>query len=137
VVESAPGVTEVTVVSDVSVVGVLAQFGRGMIQDVGDQLFQKFTDGLRRELETPVAATPPDAAAGPTAQAAMPETADVAPAPTAPVAPAPPSAATAPVLDVGSLGAAAVGRAAARTLRRPGFWVALLLLVLALWALFG
>src|SRR4029079_15530317 len=48
--------TEVTVVSDVNVVGVLAQFGRGMIQDVSDQLFQKFSDAMRRELETPAAA---------------------------------------------------------------------------------
>src|SRR6476659_558217 len=47
--------TEVTVVSDVNVVGVLAQFGRGMIQDVSDQLFQKFTAAMRRQLETSAA----------------------------------------------------------------------------------
>ena len=29
---------------------VLAQFGRGMIQDVSDQLFQKFTDAMRRRV---------------------------------------------------------------------------------------
>src|SRR4029079_17898945 len=40
VVERGPAETEVTVVSDVNVMGVLAQFGRGMIQDVSDQLFQ-------------------------------------------------------------------------------------------------
>lgn len=51
VVERAPGETEVTVTSDVNVVGVLAQFGRGMIQDVSDQLFQKFSAAMRRELE--------------------------------------------------------------------------------------
>ena len=56
VVERPDGATEVTVVSDVNVVGVLAQFGRGMIQDVSDQLFQKFSDAMRRELETPAAA---------------------------------------------------------------------------------
>jgi len=50
--------TEVTVVSDVNVVGVLAQFGRGMIQDVSDQLFQKFTAAMSRELEAPAAAVP-------------------------------------------------------------------------------
>ncbi|HBL29607.1 MAG TPA: hypothetical protein DD490_22465, partial [Acidobacteria bacterium] len=53
VVERSPGVTEVTVTSDVNVMGVLAQFGRGMIQDVSDQLFQKFSDAMRRELEVP------------------------------------------------------------------------------------
>src|SRR6185436_2934177 len=58
VVERSPGETEVTVTSDVNVVGVLAQFGRGMIQDVSDQLFQKFSTSMRRELETPGAAVP-------------------------------------------------------------------------------
>ncbi len=37
------GGTEVTVKSEVAVIGILAQFGRGMIQDVSDQLFQQFT----------------------------------------------------------------------------------------------
>src|SRR5689334_2534872 len=46
-----PNETEVSVTSDVNVMGVLAQFGRGMIQDVSDQLFQKFSDAMRRELE--------------------------------------------------------------------------------------
>ena len=52
-VERGPAETEVTVASDVNVVGVLAQFGRGIIQDVSDQLFQKFTDACAAELETP------------------------------------------------------------------------------------
>ncbi|HKV11372.1 MAG TPA: SRPBCC family protein, partial [Thermoanaerobaculia bacterium] len=65
VTECAPGETEVSVISDVNVVGVLAQFGRGMIQDVSDQLFQKFSDGMRRQLAAstpapePVPAPPP------------------------------------------------------------------------------
>src|SRR6202035_3402778 len=50
-VERGPRETEVTVASDVNVVGVLAQFGRGMIQDVSDQLFRKFTEAMRRQLE--------------------------------------------------------------------------------------
>src|SRR3954452_15360559 len=118
VVAKGPAETEVTVVSDVNVMGVLAQFGRGMIQDVSDQLFQKFTDGMRRELETPPAAAAP----------AVIETAVVeAAAPAAPVAspasppPAPPPA-SADVLDVGSLGAKVAGRAAGRLLRGPVFW---------------
>jgi carbon monoxide dehydrogenase subunit G len=107
------GSTAVFVVSDVNVVGALAQFGRGMIQDVSDQLFQKFTEAMRRELET-------------------------APAPVSPAAPAPVQMAATPpaaeaVLDVGSIGAAAAGRAAGRTLRNPVFWIAVLVLVAIVW----
>src|SRR5258708_11297112 len=58
VVERGPAETEVTIASDVNVVGVLAQFGRGMIQDVSDQLVLKLTDAMRRELGARVA---PDA----------------------------------------------------------------------------
>src|SRR6202034_403318 len=58
IAERAPGESEVTVTSDVNVVGVLAQFGRGMIQHLSDLLFQKFTDAMRRQLETPAAAAP-------------------------------------------------------------------------------
>ena len=63
VVERAPGETEVTVVSAVNVVGVLAQLGGRMIQDVSDQLFQKFTECMRRQLEAPASAAPPAPAA--------------------------------------------------------------------------
>jgi hypothetical protein len=102
--------TEVVVTSDVNVVGVLAQFGRGMIQDVSDQLFGRFTDCMRRELEGPAEA---------------------------PVAGVPPERAAAePALDVLSLGGAAAGRAAARTLRRPGFWIAVVILALIVYWLF-
>jgi carbon monoxide dehydrogenase subunit G len=106
------GSTQVNVVSDVNVVGALAQFGRGMIQDVSDQLFQKFSDAMRRELETPAAA--------PAAAAAAAET-------------PPPQPAADAVLDVGSIGAAAAGRAAGRTLRSPGFWIAVLVLIAIVW----
>ena len=51
-VERAPGETEVNVVTAVNVTGLLAQLGRGMIQDVSDQLFEKFTSAVRAELET-------------------------------------------------------------------------------------
>ena len=168
--------TEVTVVSDVNVVGVLAQFGRGMIQDVSDQLFQKFTAAMSHELEAPAApvSTEAEAAAPPPSPAPASEAAPATPQPGAaaaalgaaqaaaagapPVAPAavppvlttttpppavalpapvpaapPPPRATEDVLDVGALGAAAAGRAAARTLRRPVFWVAALALVVLLY----
>jgi hypothetical protein len=117
-VERAPGETEVTVVSDVNVVGVLAQFGRGMIQDVSDQMFQKFSDAMRRELEPPAQEAAPAAPGAP-----------ASPAPTA----APPPAAREDVLDVGALGAQAAGRAFGRTLRRPGFWIAVIVIALILY----
>jgi hypothetical protein len=145
VVERAPGETEVTVVSDVNVMGVLAQFGRGMIQDVSDQLFQKFSDGMRRQLAAsaptlaavpaeelvpaPTPAPAPPAAAAPSAPPLAAE-----PAPIPKPAPAPPPPAPPPVkedvLDVGSLGAKAAGRAAGRALRGPVFWIALIVLAL-------
>ena len=51
-VERAPGETEVQITSQVNVMGILAQFGRGMIQDVSDQMFDKFVAAARAELET-------------------------------------------------------------------------------------
>ena len=125
IVERGPNESEVSVVSDVNVVGVLAQFGRGMIQDVSDQLFQKFTDAMRRQLEVPaaeaaapVAAAVPEAPAAPSGPAAVIPT---VPAPSAPVAP--PAPVKEDVLDVGALGAQAAGRAALRTLKGPVFWI--------------
>jgi hypothetical protein len=47
-----------------------------------------------------------------------------------------PPAAGEAALDIGALGAAAAGRAAGRTLRRPGFWIAVLVLALLLYWLF-
>jgi|SRR6185295_272863 len=133
VVERAPGEIEVTVVSDVNVVGVLAQFGRGMIQDVSDQLFGKFTECMRRELEAPAASDPVPAPAGTenVSVTASPEKAGSDSAPP----PAPPPAAE-NVLDVGALGAAAAGRAAKRTLSRPGFWIAVIGLGLLVFSFF-
>ncbi|HYN22239.1 MAG TPA: SRPBCC family protein, partial [Thermoanaerobaculia bacterium] len=110
VISQPDGSTQVIVNSDVNVVGALAQFGRGMIQDVSDQLFQKFTEAMRRELET----APPTESGS----------AAAAPSPPPPVADA---------LDVGSLGAAAAGRAAGRTLRKPVFWIILILLAVIIY----
>jgi carbon monoxide dehydrogenase subunit G len=109
-----PAETEVAASSEVNVTGLLAQMGRGMVQDVGDQIFAKFTEAMRAELEAPSAAAAPAApGAGSPARA--------------------PPAAAAP-LDVLSLGAGAASRAAARSVRRPEVWIALaILVVLALW----
>jgi uncharacterized protein len=63
-VERAPGETEVRITSQVNVMGILAQFGRGMIQDVSDQMFGTFVEAVRAELERPGdAATAPPVAA--------------------------------------------------------------------------
>jgi uncharacterized protein len=140
-----PAETEVTVVSDVNVMGVLAQFGRGMIQDVSDQLFQKFTDAMRRELEAPPAAAAPavaETAAGPVASPGAPAPAAPSSSLSPPLAQAPAPASPPPaaenVLDVGSLGAKAAGRAAGRVLRTPGFWIAVIVLALLVyWFMHG
>ncbi|MBI4544588.1 MAG: SRPBCC family protein [Gemmatimonadetes bacterium] len=97
------GGTDVTVVSEVNVTGILAQFGRGMIEDVSDQMFQTFTEKMRQELAPPAAA-PAGAVEGATTAAAVP--------------PEPEEA-----LDVVSLGAKIGSRAVGRLVRRPIFWV--------------
>ena len=108
-VEKAPGQTEVVATSEVNVTGILAQFGRGMIQDVSDQMFQKFTEAVRAELEAKA-----QAAAGPV------------PAPAAEAAQAPP-------IDAVSFGAGVLGRALKRAVRGPVFWVAAAALALLVW----
>jgi carbon monoxide dehydrogenase subunit G len=121
-VEHTPGETEVTITSQVNVMGILAQFGRGMIEDVSDQLFGKFVTSARAELEQPESlapiagngASPPDVAA-----------ADVRPA-TPPPVPARPAAAP---VDMLSLGSAVVGRAAARN---APLWIAVVVILLVM-----
>lgn len=68
--EPAPGGTAVTVVSEVNVTGILAQFGRGMIQDVSDQMFGTFTANMTREL-VPEAGGAGGGGAAPPAPAAL------------------------------------------------------------------
>ena len=133
VVERGPTETEVVVTSDVNVVGVLAQFGRGMIQDVSDQLFGKFTDCMRGQLEgaaEPAAAGERGVREGGEARPAQSRRPSLRRRRARPGPPAaePAGAAGEPALDVLSLGGAAAGRAFARTLRRPGFWIAIVVL---------
>ncbi|MBV8202962.1 MAG: SRPBCC family protein, partial [Acidobacteria bacterium] len=111
VAERTPGETEVTVTSDVNVVGVLAQFGRGMIQDVSDQMFAKFTEAMRRQLEAPVAAG--EAASG--TMAAGEAAGDTAPAGSAAAgsAAAGTAAAGAAAASTAAAGEVAVGKAVA------------------------
>ena len=105
--QKAAGETEVTTTSRVNITGILAQMGRGMVQDVGDQMFQVFSQRVRAELETAPAAA---AARSATAQAAPP-------------------AAKSEALDVGAMGARAAVRA-------PVFWAGVVLLAGLLYLLF-
>ena len=101
------GETEVTAVSLVNVTGILAQMGRGMIQDVSDEMFQVFSERMRAELES----TPAPATAGSSTGA------------TASGTPATPSAAKNEVaLDAVAIGARAARRSAGRWVREPAFW---------------
>jgi len=113
-VERAPGETEVQITSQVNVVGILAQFGRGMIQDVSDQMFGTFVTAARAELEKPQAAQ--DTPSQPAAASSDP--ADPPPA--------------APPIEVLSLGSAVAGRAAGRAASNPAVWIGIALLALAL-----
>jgi len=111
------GQTEITAVSQVNITGLLAQMGRGMVQDVSDQIFQMFSERMRSELEAPAAPVAAAAVSGPEA-----------------VAPATPAAA--PALDVVALGGTAARRAAGRLVQRPGFWLTVALVLALLWFLF-
>lgn len=133
--EMGPAETEVTAVSQVNITGILAQMGRGMVEDVSDQMFQIFSQRLREELESGASAAPtPRAAERAAAGVAAVDAGAVAPAGSpagkaAPVHQTPARTAAAPeALDLGALGARVAGRAAARTLAAPTpLWLALLL----------
>jgi len=72
----------------VTISGILAQMGRGMIQSVSTQMFQQFASAMRRQLEA-------GAGSG-----------------------TPPAAPDAKAVDALSLGAKAVGDTVGRTVRR-------------------
>lgn len=59
---SAEGVTSVRVVTDLAVTGRPAQFGRGMLQDVGGKLIGQFANRLAETLQEDAAAPEPSAA---------------------------------------------------------------------------
>ncbi len=123
--EVSPGETEVTAASKVNITGILAQMGRGMVQDVSDHLFQVFSQRMRAELETAAAAPAPAPAAAAPAPSAAPSAATAGPRGAAPEA-----------LDLGSLGAKVAGLAAGRAIRRPAFWVAVAAAAVLLYLLF-
>lgn len=133
--EVAPGRTEVVSTSQVNITGILAQMGARMIQDVSDQMLQRFTQAMQAELAAsapaaaPVSAptaAPPAAALPPASSAAPPlpsRSAAVSPPPphTGAVLPASPPAA--PPLDALELGRGVAGRMVGRAVRRPAFWL--------------
>ncbi len=111
-----PRETEVNVVQEINVTGILAQMGRGMIQDVGDQMFEKFLAAMRIQLEPAPAAAPGGAMGTPGAGGA------------------PPAAAPAvEPIQVVSFGAGVLIRAAGRAARNPMVWVAVAAVVLIVW----
>ena len=127
VVARGPSETEVTVASTVNITGILAQFGRGIVQDVSDQMFRQFTDAMRAALES---ATDQMAADSPVA--ARPD----ADSPVAARPDADSAGAQAPggdAIDAVSLGATVGGRALGRAVRRPGFWLAVVIVAAILW----
>ncbi len=111
-VEGPGGETSVTVTSEVNVTGILAQFGRGMIQDVSDQMFQQFTTAMRAELEAR------ESGVG----GRESETEGVKP-----------TAGTSEALDGVAFGVAVGKRTVGRLVRRRGFWAAIVILAVAIY----
>jgi hypothetical protein len=109
--ERGPGETQVETVADLTVTGLLAQMGRGMIQDVSDQLFETFTEAVRAQLE----GTAPAGGEAPAEGAASGTPAQAEP------------------VQVISLGTKVLGRATARAARRPGVWIAVVVVLVLLW----
>ena len=121
--EKTPGETEVAMISEVNVTGIMAQFGRGLVQDVSNQMFQKFTEAARTELEKPDLAPAPNLTAPPIdSPSASASPSGAAPAPVAPAPVSPPPAA-APPIEVVSFGSKLLARAVGRMMRTPTFWI--------------
>jgi len=126
VVGKAAGETEVTIASDVKIIGTLAQFGRGIVQDVSDQVFDKFVGCARAQLEQPTgtagtaaATAAPVAGAG---VAVVPEQVPVSPVAAANQPSVPPGEGLPPI-EVLSTASGVAGRAAGRALRNPIVWI--------------
>jgi len=137
--EIGPAETEITAVSKVNVTGLLAQMGRGMIQDVSDEMFRTFSQRVRATLEqeeiAPASTTVGTApTTSPGSAAAMMSAAAASAMMPAAVA-APPPSQEPEALDLGSLGAKAAGRAARRAASRPVVWVGIGILAAIVYAM--
>ena len=125
-VEKGPAETEVTVVSDVNVTGILAQMGRGMIQDVSNQMMKKFTEAMRAELEKPE--TPPESAPSSSSSSSSSSPSSTA-SNTSTATSTSTSTSTStgttaqPPIELVSFGGKILVRAVGRGMRRPVFWV--------------
>ncbi len=110
--------TKVTIVTELALSGTVAQYGRGIVADVSNQMVKQFAGCIAAQL----AAAPPAAAAAPAATdttAAAAPTVPSAPAPAVPAAPHPAAAPVQPVIAVGGLSLAfgALSRALLRALK--------------------
>ena len=136
--EIGPGETEITAVSKVNVTGLLAQMGRGMVQDVSDELFKTFSQRVRATLEqdevAPASSTVAVAPATPPQSAAAMMSAAAASAMMPAAVTAPPPSTEPEALDLGSLGARAAGRAARRAATRPAVWAGIAVLAAIIYA---
>jgi carbon monoxide dehydrogenase subunit G len=90
--------TKVSVLTDLTITGKVAQFGRGVLADVSSKLIGQFVDTLEKDLESGGAANPAPAAAGPEAGGASGSTVDPA---SSPEAPEPTAEGTAPAQATG------------------------------------
>jgi carbon monoxide dehydrogenase subunit G len=71
--EQSPGTTELDVDTDLTVTGRPAQFGRGVMADIGDRVIAEFADRLSARLVSATAAAPPTGTATATEADAEPE----------------------------------------------------------------
>lgn len=134
------GTTEVSVVSDVSVTGILAQFGRGMIVDVSDQMFQLFTTCVSAQLQAETAGSAGASAGAGGASGASeagaagdrPGAGERAGEATGRGAAGPPAAAHTTsqpdAIDAIALGRTVSKRALVRAIRKPGFYLVIAVL---------
>jgi len=117
--------TVMTVATDLTITGKPAQFGRGLIQDVGGKIIDQFADCLSanlapKEQPAPVAAPPPSSPSQPAS--AVPST---------PSRPAPVQRASPPVIDEIDLLEAAGGAVAKRAV--PAIAVLVLAVLIIRW----
>jgi carbon monoxide dehydrogenase subunit G len=118
-IERSPSETEVQISSQVNVMGILAQFGRGMIQDVSDQMFDKFVAAARAELEA-TAPPPPATAGGGSSSTAMSSGSER-------------TAGGTPPIEVLSFASAVIGRALRRAAQKPEVWIGAGIALAAVW----